>query len=166
MDGVKDPRRTAGLAAALKYLVLALFVGLLAYEALGGRVSAATFDEVSAAVTDAAELAPMSLGGNQMLRRLYGLEPEDYDGVLLYYPTSSMSVEELLVLKLSDTAQRDAVESALQARVASQIASFEGYGPDQVAMLEKSVIEVRGNYALLVVAEDTASVLRAFENAL
>ena len=41
----------------------------------------------------------------RMLRRLYGLNPSDYAEVVLYYPATNMGVEELLLVKLKDTAR-------------------------------------------------------------
>ena len=117
-------------------------------------------------MTEAASLDPMSPGGDQMIRRLYGLDPDTFDGALLYYPSTNMGAEELLLIRLSDISQQDVVREAMEARISSQIGVFEGYAPAQVAMLEKGVVEVRGNYALLIVAEDVSSVLRAFEAAL
>ena len=101
-----------------------------------------------------------------MLGRLYGLAAGDYEGVMLYCPTTNMGAEELLVIKLKDTAQQETVKAALEARIQTQKNSFEGYGVTQFEMLEKAVIEVQGNFVLLVVAQDPAPVRKAFLDAL
>lgn len=154
------------LLAALKYLLLIAFAALLLFQSQGVRASEAPFEDVQNAVLSAADLSPMTEGGNQMIRRIYGLDPDGFEGILLYYPTSSMSVEEILLVKLSDVSQGDAVRQVLEDRIQSQIDVFAGYGPEQVAMLEKAIVEVRGNYALLVVAEDPDTVRHAFLGAL
>lgn len=159
-------RGKAAVFAALKYLLLLALAVFLLSQATGNRVSSAVFSDVEQAVSAAADLEPMTAGDNQMLRRLYGLDPESFEGVLLYVPSYTMSVEELLLVKLTDTAQQDAVREAMEARVASQIDVFSGYGPEQVAMLERAIIDVRGNYALLIVAEDPDTVRQAFAGAL
>ena len=150
----------------LKYLILLALVVILVWQASGNRMSSAAFEDVEQAVLAAADPAPMSPGDNQMIRRIYGLDPEAYEGILLYYPTSSMSVEEILLVKLASLDQQEEVRSVMEARVASQIDVFSGYGPEQVAMLEKAIVDVRGNYALLVVAEDPDAVRQAFAGAL
>lgn len=159
--------KNGGMAfvAALKYLLVLAFAAFLVLRMAGGRESRTPFEEMRTAVVSAADLAPMTEGDNQMLRRLYGLDPESLEEYCLYYPTSSMAVEELLLVKL-DSGQAEAVRNAMEARIASQRESFDGYGPDQVALLDRSAVEVRGNYALLIVAEDPESVLRAFTGAL
>lgn len=153
------------VVAALKYLLVLAFAALLVLRAAGGRESRTPFEDMKTAVLSAADLGPMSEGDNQMLRRLYGLDPESLEAFCLYYPTSSMAVEELLLVKL-DGGQAEAVRNAMEARIAGQRDSFDGYGPEQVALLDKSAVEIRGNYALLIVAEDPEPVLRAFTGAL
>ena len=59
-----------------------------------------------------------------------------------------------------------AVKDAIESRLDTQKKSFDGYGVDQYAMLEKAVVEVQGNYILLVVANDPAPVRKAFLGAL
>ena len=86
-----------------------------------------------------------------MIRRLYGLDSSQYEGIILYYPTSNMGAEELLLVKTKQTEQMPQVEQAIRARNAQQLSNFDGYGVDQTAMLENCLIEVRGNYALYVV---------------
>ena len=81
----------------------------------------------------------------RMLRRLYGLNPSDYAEVVLYYPASNMGVEELLLVKLNDTAQTETVEAAIGARLGAQKQSFDGYGIEQTALLNNNAVtEVRG----------------------
>ena len=143
-------------------LVLIFLIGKLS----ANRSSNTSFEDMSAAVCDAAALDTMQLADNQMVKRLYGLDPNDYEGVLLYYPTSNMGAEELLLVKLSSTDQLDTVTDAVNARVQSQKNSFEGYGVSQYEMLENCVIETTGNYVLLVVASDPTPVRQAFKSAL
>lgn len=154
------------LLEGAKWLLTALLVVFLLMQLSANRVSRADFSTVQEAVVSSADLSPMIESGNQMLGRLYGLQADDYEGVLLYTPSTNMGAEELLVIKLSDTAQQETVRAAMEARIAAQMDSFEGYGVDQYAMLEKSVVEVQGNYVLLVVAADPATVRQAFLAAL
>ena len=154
-------------AAIVKYLLFIAFVAMLAARSMaGGSISAAPFDDVKQAVLSAASLDEMSQADNQMIRRLYKLDPDEYEGVLLCYPNSLMGVQEILLVKLADVSQQDTVREAIASRLQTQINTFEGYGPEQVALLERAVTEVRGNYILFVVAEDTSVVSDAFLQAL
>lgn len=149
-----------------KWLSLVLVLVFIASLLVSGKESAAAFSDVEAAVTEAAQLDGMLLGDHQMIKRLYGLEPGDYEGITLYYPTTNMGAEEILLVKLRSTSQQDAVKAAIDARLSTQLSNFDGYGISQCEMLERSVTLVQGNYILLIVAEDTAPVVSAFQGAL
>lgn len=150
----------------IKWLLVIGTVVFLYFSSAQGRESQTEFSVMSEAVAGAADLSTMQEADNQMVKRLYGLSPDDYEGVLLYYPTTNMGAEEILLVKLKDTSQQETVKAAMEERVETQKASFDGYGINQYEMLEQSVIEIRGNYMLLVVASDTAPVRQAFLDAL
>lgn len=130
-------------------------------------VSSADPAAVEAAVTARIEMTNMLKADNQMVKRLYGLDPAAYDSCVLYYPTTNMQAEELLIIKLADTAQAEAVEAAIEARLETQKASFDGYGIEQYDMLtNNAVVEVRGNFVLFVVNAASAQARQAFADAL
>ena len=85
-------------------LLLALLL-FLAGQMGQGKQSATSFEDMSAALTANLDQTQMQPADNQMLRRLYGLDPSSYEGILLYYPTTNMGAEELLLVKLADPAQ-------------------------------------------------------------
>ena len=140
------------LLEVLKWLFVAALCVFLYFMLSANRESRAAFSDVQEAVISAADLTPMAEGDNQTFKRLYGLSASDYENVLLYYPTTNMGAEELLLIQLKDLSQQQAVKDAIESRLDTQKKSFDGYGVDQYAMLEKAVVEVQGNYILLVVA--------------
>ena len=133
----------------------------------GNTVSNAKPEDVAAAVVETIDMTNMVEADNQMVKRLYGLDPSSFEGCILYYPTTNMMAEELLIVKLSDMSQQEAVRAAIEARLQTQKNTFEGYGVEQFEMLtNKSVIEIRGNYVLFVVNGACADALQAFLGAL
>ena len=154
------------LLEILKWLFVAALCVFLYVMLSSNRESNTPFADVKEAVIAAADLTPMAEGDNQTLKRLYGLSANDYENVLLYYPTTNMGAEELLLVQLKDVSQQQSVQTAIENRLDTQKKSFDGYGVDQYAMLENAVVEVQGNYILLVVAADPAPVRKAFTGAL
>ncbi len=155
-----------GLLEGLKWLCVVLLVVFLLTQLLPGGSSNTAFSVMVQAVSGPADMENMQPADEQMVRRLYGLDPQDFGGILLYYPVTNMQAQELLLVKLTDTAQQQTVTDAVQRRLETQKNSFDGYGAEQFAMLEKAVLEIRGGYVLLVVAEDTQPVVQAFLDAL
>lgn len=158
MDRVLGP-----VGMILSVLVVLVFVLSLTVQ---DKQSDAVFTDVSTAVVDTLDLSEMQEADNQMIKRLYGLTPSDYAGICVWYPTTNMGAEEVLIVQLNDMSQQEAVAAAAQARLDTQMNTFEGYGVEQVALLEKAVIEVRGNYILFVCNDNVDDAVRAFLDAL
>ena len=146
--------------AALALILLMTMFG-------GNSPSSAKAEDVAAAVVETIDMSNMLEAENQMVKRLYGLDPSAFESCILYYPTTNMMAEEVLIVKLSDLSQQDMVRAAAEKRLATQKTTFEGYGVEQFDMLSNhSVIEVRGNYVLFVVNANCDAALKAFRKAL
>ena len=145
-------------------LILLLFfiVGLMGSD----KTSKAEMPTVEKAIEKQVPLTGMHSVQNQMLKRLYGLNGNDYEGVVLYISDSNMGAEELLVVKLSDTSQEDAVREAVETRVQNQENSFEGYGVEQYQLLQEHVLDVEGNYVFFMVHKEAAKAQSAFQDSL
>lgn len=151
----------------LRWTAVGLVLVLLLVMSLQGRASTTEFPVVEQAVAAELDLTGMQKADNQMLRRLYGLQPSDFAGCTLYYPTSNMGAQELLLVKLSDASQQQAVLDAIASRLETQKASFDGYGVEQYDLLTNHcVIEARSGYVLFVVHPDAENVKAAFLSSL
>lgn len=152
----------AGRLAAIGLIVVLLF--LMAGNSTKADIPVEDLEALTQPLLKEGEYQP---GEGRMIRRFYGLNPADYEGVVLYYPSTNMGVEELLLVKLSDTSQAEAVEQAIAARLASQKESFDGYGVEQTDMLNNhAVVEVQGKYVLFAVSENDQKIRQAFLGAL
>lgn len=151
---------------ASKWLVVAAMLIFFISLTAGKGDSSAPFESVAEAVTKTLDQTNMTLADNQMVRRLYGLDPAQFEGVLCYSPTTNMNAEEVLLVKLQSDSQQDAVREAIEARRDSQMRTFDGYGFEQYAMLEESIIEVHGNYILFISSNDPKTTVKAFSDAL
>lgn len=133
----------------------------------GNTVSKADPLEVAEAVVETIDMENMLEADNQLIKRFYGLDPTAFDGCILYYPTTNMMAEEVLIVKLRDLSQQEAVRSAIEKRIETQKTTFEGYGVEQFELLSNNaVVEVRGNFVLFVVNENSAEALKAFLKAI
>lgn len=153
------------ILTGLKWALVLIFVIVLAVQGSGNQRSSTDFQTMREAVLAHADLDLMTEGDNQMIRRLYGLNVDEYEAIMLYYPNTNMGAEEILLVEMSDDSQQETVQAAIENRVSSQLSSFEGYGAEQTAMLENSVQIIRGNYALLAVSENAEEIRTSFEDA-
>ena len=133
----------------------------------GNTVSNADPVEVAEAVVETIDMENMLEADNQLIKRFYGLDPASFDGCILYYPTTNMKAEEVLIVKLKDMSQQAQVRAAIEKRIATQKTTFEGYGVEQFELLtNNAVIEVRGNFILFIVNADSAEAQKAFLKAI
>lgn len=149
----------------MSYIKIALTVLLVVFilvDAGKDASSNADIKEVSAQTAKAAKLTEETPAGNRLVKRFYGLNPEDYEGVVLYAPKDNMDVNEMLIVKLKDKSQSKTVEAAIQERLDTQLKSFEGYGAEQTALLKAHKLKVKGNYIFYMVGDRAAAAQKAF----
>lgn len=150
-----------------RWIVAAVALVMLVVMFGGEGISDADPAAVTASVLETVDTSTMLEADNQLIKRLYGLDPADYEAAVLYYPATNMIAQELLIVKLSDASQQEAVRTAIENRLSTQKTTFDGYGVEQYDLLtNSSVIEIRGNWALFVVNEACADALAAFTDAL
>ena len=133
----------------VRWAAVAAAVVLLILLAGGERESDAALDDVTAAVIAQLDTSNVQPADNQMIKRLYGLQPSDYEGVCLYYPSSNMDAEELLIVKLQDAAQQQSVLDAVERRLQTQKNSFDGYGIEQFDLRTTASSRRRGTTSSL-----------------
>lgn len=113
--------------------------------------------EIDAAFAEAPGFAQMERFGEMRLRRNFGLTASDFAEVLYYGQQDTMLVDVFLVIKMKDEAQAEAVMNAVNTYVAGQRQAFEGYGPEQVALLSAARTYQNGVYAALLVGDEAES---------
>ncbi len=151
---------------AVKYILLVFLFIFIINLMRGDKISDASIETVTEAVTGAADMTDLLPADNRTVKRLYGINANDYDAVSLYVSDSNMKVEEVLIVKLKDVSQADSVESAVESRVDTQLQSFEGYGPEQCKLLDDHVLDTQGNYVLFVVNGKAQAADQAFRDSL
>ena len=153
--------------SAARWLIVAAVILMLGAGGSSDALSDAEPADVTAAVTAQLDMGEMLPGDNQLITRFYGLDPAEFESCTLYYPTTNMMAEELLIVRLRDVSQQETVRKAAQARIDTQKNTFEGYGVEQFQLLsDHAVIEVRGNYVLFVVSAQAEAARDAFLKAL
>ena len=155
-------RVVEGLKYACILAVLIFVVSLLYGEAN----SNANIEDVESAVVASMDVSGMEKASNRMIKRLYGLNANDYAGVVLYISTFNMDVEEILLVKLNDQSQAETVQAAAENRKETQLTNFDGYGVEQCQLLDDSILEVKGNYVFFVVSPNAKEAEKAFLSSL
>lgn len=111
-----------------------------------------TTDEISDNILQKDENLQKS--DKKMLKRLYGLNSDDYEEFSLCISKSTMEVNELLIIKVKDKNQIEAIECAMEQRVSNQLNNFGGYSPEQTKIIEDYELIARGKFVFLCIGEN------------
>lgn len=149
-----------------KYIVFALIIVYVVLLLLFTSGSSRPFEDIAAAVSDSLDTDTLAQMDDRMLKRNFGLNSADYDGVMYYASTSSMSVEEVLLIRVNSSGQIQQILDAIDERIDARMDAFEGYAPDQVRLLEDAQQSVRGRYVFFAVSSQATEYRNVFDMSL
>lgn len=159
-------KKVPGSTVIWKYIFAGCIIIYTAFIFFTMSGSSRPFEEVEKAVRKEIDEEKLKDVSDRGLKRYYGLNEADYDGVMMYVSTSSMSAEEVLLIRAKNTEQAQELERAIEKRIGERKDVFDGYAPEQVKILEEAEKSVRGTYVFLAVSPDAAKYREAFVNAL
>lgn len=119
-------------------------------------------DKIENEIKQKVKFDKMEKGDSKSLKRFYKLNANDYDGVILYTPQSTMDVNEVLIVKVKDKSQIEPLEDSIDSRINYQLQSFSGYGPEQCALVDNYELKSKGNFVFFAVSENAQQIKEAF----
>lgn len=150
----------------MRYVMLFLLVVYIVLLLLYSSGSTKDFDKVAEKFESEMNSETLKKQSAQAVKRYYGLNSADFEGVLLYTSRDSISAEEILIVKAKTDRQIQGVRDAIWNRIESRKDSFENIAPDQLKVLDKAQITVRGRYVFFVVSKDAQKYSTLFTNSL
>ena len=167
-ENVRTNMRTNRMTAPqiMKYIIVAVILAYIAVLMAYASGSSRPFEEVEAALSSALDGSGLKKMDSQMLKRNFGLNSADYAGVMYYASESSMSAEEVLLIRVSGDSQVQEVADAVSERISSRKNAFDGYAPEQVKLLEDAQQSVRGRYVFFAVSPDAEEYRAVFDGSL
>ena len=102
---------------------------------------------------------------DMVVKERFGLEANAFNALVYYGPDSNMNAAELLLVDMKDTSQKETVTDAIQKRIDYQKTCFEGYGVDQMELINQAKTIVYGHYVLFIVSKDSQPARDAFSEA-
>lgn len=133
----------------MRYVTLLLIVGFVALLLIYTSGSNRPFEKVEKSVEASLDKENMKRQDGTALKRNFGLNAADYDGVMYYSSEFSISSEEVLLIKAKSETQTAEISSAIEERIKTRMNDFEGYAPESVQLLEDAKKSVRGKYVFL-----------------
>ena len=142
-----------------RFIIFALCIAMLCLSACGGKseksLDVAAF--ASAAVEKADFGDELMAVPEKMISDYYTLPNGKVSEYAVYVSGTGATASELAVFKCSSDAVKD-VKAAVETRIAEQIASYEGYRPDEKFRLEKALLVTEGDYVVFAVSNDNEAI--------
>ncbi len=129
-------------------------------------VSDKTAEEIAAQLTESFDTEGLTLRSGGEFKKTFLLSAGDYDGVVYYSADSVMDVRELLLVRLKDESQSQELTEVLKKRIEDKIVLFNGYAPEEEALLGSYVLESSQGFVLFAVCSHPDKVLETFKEAL
>jgi len=147
-------------------MVATLVVAIIIFIFQRTKESTASFSDVKAAVTSVINSDRMEESTGRFFKKYYGLNAEDYDGVLLYAPVSNMDAEEVLLVKCKTDEQAESLVEIIEERQQTKENTFEGYAPEQYSLCQNYILDRQGKYIIFIVSNDADTIDAAFKGSL
>ena len=123
------------------------------------------FKEMLAADSSLPDMTTVSSNDDAAESNFSYLSDLDYSKVDSYFLSYSSEgkADEIAVIAVKDTNDVNEAKSTLEAQVDSRKKLYETYDTDQVERVNKAVVFTSGQYAVLIISDNSSEVKSAFE---
>ena len=88
------------------------------------------------------------------------LDNQVEDGIIYY--ADGVEASEIAILKLSNEKDYENIEKAMKTYINNRSSIFEGYAPQQAAMIKDGIVVVNGQYVALLICQDVSKAKSVF----
>ena len=137
-----------------KFVVVALILAYIICLFIFTSGSTKSFEEVAGPVDGMVNKRRMVKAEERDVKKLYGLNISDYEGVLCYVAKNNLSAEEVMVVKVKDADQIKDVKDAIYKRIDKRKEDFKGYAPEEEKYIDDAIVSVRGKFVFMAIGPD------------
>ena len=121
-----------------------------------------TVTDVVDAVSPEMNMDALTSFKKNKVKQEFGIDFVGVDSFAYYASDSIMTVDELLIIKLEEGVKADEIMEIIESRVKDKQILFEGYAPEQSALLKKYVLTDKNGFIFYAVGSESADALRNF----
>ena len=96
------------------------------------------------------------------IKKDFGIDFQGVDSFLYYASDSIMNVDEVMIIKLKEGYKADATLEKIEKRVKDKQVLFEGYAPEQSALLKDYVLTYKNGFIFYAVGDGATDALTTF----
>lgn len=138
---------------------LVCFIAIISRE---DSYSDKTPKEVFDAVKVEMNLEDLTKVNKNGIKEEFGIDFQDVDSFLYYASESIMNVDEIMVIKLKEGCKADGTLEKIENRIKNKQVLFEGYAPEQSALLKGYVLTYKNGFIFYAVGDGATDALTTF----
>lgn len=143
-------------------VVLCFFISAMVADE---EYSDKTVKEVEKTALSSINIDGLSLIKTNKIKEEFGFDFEGIEGCRYYASDSIMDVREFMIIKLKPDVKPNDVLDIIENRVKEKQILFDGYAPEESAMLKNYELKYQSGFVFYAVGKDSAEALKAFLSA-
>lgn len=100
---------------------------------------------------------------DDFIMNYYGIDVSTLDEYVFSMSEAAISAETVVILKAKDAGSTGTLKDSLQMVIDQKRSEMENYLPDQFQIVDKSSVQVKGNYVYLVISEQADAINRIIQ---
>ena len=100
---------------------------------------------------------------NEIVMEAYGFSNEEINEIVSYQGSGATS-EELVILQATDKSQLNSIKDKISNRLTERKEAFESYLPEEVFKIDNHLLDIKGNYVILCISNDSSKVEEVINN--
>lgn len=108
-------------------------------------------EQIAQTMEQDSDITSLNKEARSDLKHYYQTDDRNIDGYFFYKAASPMAVEEICIMKATDNTQANTLLENANAHLSGQKQVFEGYGTDQMALLNNAVVGKKRKLCILYV---------------
>lgn len=145
-----------------KWIVAALVLVFAVLMSISPKYKDLSTEKLARDLSDETKLDSMVQFSNSRFKKDFSMNANEFAGVEYYGYEDIMDSETFLLVKGTDEAQLEALKAAISERRSYLMEVFKSYAPENYDLLDRAVLEVRGNYLIFLVMDDSDRVFQTF----
>ncbi len=124
--------------------------------------STKTVEEVETSVLDVFSVEDLKKIENNKLSEEFSFDFDFIDSFSYYASDSIMNVNEILIIKLKEGVNSSETEQVIKERVEKKQILFDGYAPNESALLQNYVLKSKSGFVFYAVGEQASAAVEKF----
>ena len=137
-----------------KFLIpFAMLISALIFSGCSGKKNSVAIEDVYARMESEVNFPThmLKMDGDYFVMQ-FGFNLEDFDQYIYSQGEDILLAETVILIKAKNGSDMNKIKQKLENFVSDQTTVFNSYIPEQGKVAEKSVVEVKGNYAYLLMS--------------